>query len=337
MSGLRFERLAVGSHAGDTVSPASRLLRPQPGLTTASPRLLHPRAMVHERWLGPGDALVPVHEGCLSYAIDGPLLFGTAVLDDARHAGGLRGAATQIYRELFELLACTGRPYLWRVWNYMACINEVAAGLERYRQFNVGRQEAFLEAERSAFVGAPAACALGTSHGPLTVHFIAGRQQPEAVENPRQVSAYHYPSAYGPSAPTFSRAALVDLGAGREALFISGTASIVGHDTRHAGDVRRQTEETLDNIDAVVTRAVAGSALSGPHAHDMSRLDYTAYVRHEADLAQVRDTLERRLGNVPAANRAVYLRADVCRSDLLVEIEAQHIGGCPLPSARTVR
>ena len=62
------------------------------------------------------------------------------------------------------------------------------------------------------------------------------------VENPRQVSAYRYPPTYGPRV-----ADLLARGAGRTsaaatiALFISGTASIVGHETVHQGDVRAQT------------------------------------------------------------------------------------------------
>jgi chorismate lyase / 3-hydroxybenzoate synthase len=322
---LRFERAVEALAVGPML--ASRVWRSSGSDTEASPRLLHPSSPVHEHWFGAG---APVHrvEGCLTYAIDGPLLFGSAVIDDACCEGGLRAAAEQAYAEIFALLQRSGCSHLLRVWNYMARINEVVDGLERYRQFNVGRQQAFLAAGRSAFVGAPAACALGVSRGPLTVHFLAGTGEPRAVENPRQVSAYHYPAEYGPRSPTFSRAALVALDGRREALFISGTASIVGHATLHAGDVHRQTLETLDNIETVVACARAGSALPPQHAHALDRLDCTVYLRNEADLPQVREAFERRLGaDTVAARRAVYVRADVCRSDLLVEIEAQHIGG----------
>jgi chorismate lyase/3-hydroxybenzoate synthase len=157
------------------------------------------------------------------------------------------------------------------------------------------------------------------------VHFLAGREAPRAVENPRQVSAYRYPSQYGPRAPTFSRGALASVGGGREALFLSGTASIVGHQTLHAGDVARQTEETLANVAAVVDAANALSTI-GPHAHRVDTLDCTVYVRHPQDLTTVREVLARRLGpDAPALRNAIYLRADVCRADLLVEIEAHGI------------
>ncbi|WP_416136133.1 Rid family hydrolase [Aquabacterium sp. A7-Y] len=181
-----------------------------------------------------------------------------------------------------------------------------------------------MAARRSAFDGSPAACALGTEGGMLTVHFLAGRRPPRAVENPRQVSAYHYPKEYGPRSPTFSRAAVAELGPGREALFISGTASIVGHATLHHGDVRRQTEETMANIEAVLRAAAPHSR--APDAHRIDALDYTVYVRDSRDLDAVQQTFERFIGPRSAgAREAIYLRADICRADLLVEIEAQNI------------
>ena len=184
---------------------------------------------------------------------------------------------------------------------------------------SAGRQQAFTKAGRSAFDGAPAACALGTAAGPLRVYFLAGTKPPFAIENPRQVSAYRYPDRYGPRSPTFSRAALIDAGDGRQALFISGTASIIGHETVHVGDVRRQTEESLVNIGAVLGAAAAGAG--GPI--DVQGLTCTVYLRHAADLPVVREVFERHVGaDSRAARDAVYLRADICRADLLVEIEA---------------
>ncbi len=149
----------------------------------------------------------------------------------------------------------TGCAHLLRVWNYLPQINGDGGGLERYRQFNLGRQQAFVEAGQAAFEGAPAACALGIHQGALCIRFLAGRTAPLPIENPRQVSAYRYPPTYGPRAPTFSRAAIAEIGGGEVALFISGTASIVGHETVHVGEVLAQTQETLRNLDAVIAAA----------------------------------------------------------------------------------
>lgn len=281
--------------------------------------LLAPGGAVADVWSS-GAAVNTHRHGCVHYATDGRWLHGYAQIDDECFEGGLHAAARQAYADLFEVLALNpSSPHLLRLWNYIARINVDCDGLERYRHFNAGRQQAFLDAQRSAFDGSPAACALGTAEGPLRVFFLAGQRAPLAIENPRQISAYRYPADYGARSPTFSRAALADVGGGRQALFISGTASIVGHTTLHIGDVRRQTEESLMNM-AAVREVAASRAGTGFPA---SKLIYTVYVRHRSDFATVRDAFEQHVGADSAgAHDAVYLQADICRADLLVEIEA---------------
>jgi enamine deaminase RidA (YjgF/YER057c/UK114 family) len=101
-----------------------------------------------------------------------------------------------------------------------------------------------------------------------------------------------------------------------EVLFISGTASITGHSSLHPTDVVAQTLETMTNIEAVL--AEANRIARQPHFH-LADLNYKVYVRNPTDLAKIRVELARCIGSEP---RAVYLQADVCRQDLLLEIEA---------------
>lgn len=276
---------------------------------------------VLDAWSGASHTESHQH-GCVHYVTDGQWLHGVAVVEETET--GPHDAAQQAYNDIFAVLAGSPCTHLLRLWNYLADINAEAHGSERYRQFNAGRQQAFLDARRAAFEGAPAACALGTTSGPLRVYFLAGRTPPTPIENPRQVSAYRYPSTYGPRAPTFSRAALASVGGGRQALFISGTASIVGHETLHLGDVRRQTEESLANL-AAVREAASGPAGRPIPAQD---LYYTVYVRHAADLPVVREVFERAVGaDSLAAREALYVHADICRAELLVEIEGHGFVG----------
>ncbi|HTD90418.1 MAG TPA: hypothetical protein VK663_07135, partial [Burkholderiales bacterium] len=223
----------------------------------------------------------------------------------------------------FALLDTLRFPYLFRFWNYFADINTHSFGLERYRQFNLGRRDAFIAHGRDIAGNFPAACALGAAQGPLNIAFLAGRVAPLRIENPRQISAYRYPRQYGPRSPMFSRASLVCL---KEAavLFISGTASIVGHTSLHASDVLAQTRETLANIKSVLAEANRSSMQSqrGGAEFNLTDLNYRVYVRDPADLARVRHELQQCVGN---ALKAVYLKADVCRQDLLLEIEASAV------------
>lgn len=270
-----------------------------------------------DAWFGGDDQIASGRTGSVEWRHDGEWLWGSLAHPDGET--GLAGLAERAYRDVFATLAATGYAHLQRVWNYLPRINADGGGLERYRQFNLGRQQAFLDCGQPAFEGAPAACAIGTHGGPFSLRFLAGRQRPVAVENPRQVSAYRYPDTYGPRSPSFSRAALVDASRGRTALLISGTASIVGHESRHAGDVRAQTRETLANLQALIDAA---------HAHTAARfalreLVCVVYVRRATDWPAIEAELRAALGaDAPALQGVVALEADICRADLLIEIEA---------------
>ncbi|MEX8495719.1 Rid family hydrolase [Sphaerotilus sp.] len=289
-----------------------------PGVGQAGlPALLHPACAITECW----TSASPVRHGrtgLIRHQDDGQWLYGEAVLPMPATGAALQTLTHQLYTDLFRTLRGHGGPHLLKLWNYLPHLNAERDGLEVYRHFNIGRQQAFLDAEAAAFEGAPAACALGTADGPLSLTFLAGPQAPRPVENPRQTSAYHYPATYGPRSPTFSRATLAALAPGRETLFVSGTASIVGHASVHLGDVVQQTQETLRNLRAVLDAAHATTTAR----FALDQLAHTVYVRHAADLDAVRTVFEQAVGaDSPAACGAVYLRADVCRSELLVEIE----------------
>ena len=276
-----------------------------------------------EVWHGSGQ-LRQGHSGAIHYCHDDDVLFGVIELPETLFEAGaektpLQQAAESAYRQVFGLLDTLRYPYLFRFWNYFADINTHSFGLERYRQFNLGRQDAFIAHGRGRAGNVPAACALGSTRGPLSIAFLAGRVAPLSIENPRQISAYEYPPQYGPRSPMFSRASLVHLR--QEALlFVSGTASIVGHETLHLANAVAQTRETMTNIKAVLDEANRDRNHIASHpGFDLASLYYKVYVRHAADLAQIRAELVHCVGD---ALKAVYLQADVCRRELLLEIEA---------------
>jgi chorismate lyase/3-hydroxybenzoate synthase len=275
------------------------------------------------RVAGPGIQLASggAQQNRVHYRYCDDLLFGSLTI--AEHAVDARGEAealvraTEIaYQEIFDVLEETEHLHLIRIWNYLPEINVHAGGDERYRHFNSARQTAFRKSGRATLGTLPAACALGSPAGsPLSVYFLAARRAPKMIENPRQTSAYYYPPKFGRHSPIFSRACLWGQSGGSK-LFVSGTASIVGHETIHRGDVAAQTRETIVNISALLAEAnrVVGSA-----RFRLDGLKLKVYVRNPGDLAAVEAALSQLLR--PAA-RILYLQADICREDLLVEIEA---------------
>jgi enamine deaminase RidA (YjgF/YER057c/UK114 family) len=244
--------------------------------------------------------------GCISVPEGEPAAEGTPLYD----------ATERAYREILGTLDALGYPHLIRVWNYVPEINRDTHGTERYRQFNAARQAALLASGRPITGNVSAACALGAAAGsPLVVYFLSSHTSPTFIENPRQISAYNYPPQYGARSPVFSRATVM-----REpdamTLFISGTASIVGHQTIHVGDTAAQTRETLINIEALVEEA---NRVTRTDEFTLDALACKVYVRNPSELPVIQTELRAALG--PSA-RAVYLQADICRRDLSVEIEA---------------
>ena len=295
---------------GAVAWPEQRIVAPMPGGGDEA---------VREVWRVAGDGRRGMSEDIV-WQRRGDVLFGVIEVDEAAFpavAGStpLQAACEEAYARIFRVLGAEGLPHLWRVWNYMADINGSSHGLERYRQFNIGRQDAFLAALRRVRGQVPAACALGLAAGPLSIAFLAGACPVRPIENPRQVSAYDYPEDYGPRSPTFSRGALVCL-KDETLLFISGTASIVGHRSLHPGDVVGQCRESMANIVAVLAEA---QAVGAPAALGLEDLAYRVYLRHGEDHARVRDTLMPLIGSTP---QIVYVQADICRAELLLEIEA---------------
>jgi enamine deaminase RidA (YjgF/YER057c/UK114 family) len=217
-----------------------------------------------------------------------------------------------------------------RTWLYLGGIVAAEGATQRYKELNRARDEFYRDI---SFLGTlarprgnrtvyPASTGIGMGGRGLTAGAIAVGSQRDDVtatplENPRQTAAYDYRSAYSPNAPRFSRAMALRCG-GQAALFISGTASITCSETRHRRDATAQTEETLDNIEALISEEnLAEHGLPGFGAGPADLALARVYVKRQEDYAGIRAACEKRWGELPA----VYVVADVCRPELLVEIE----------------
>lgn len=251
------------------------------------------------------------HSGDFALFRDGPWLLGRA-----RVAPGsdLAQTSAQLYGQLLD--AARGW-HLARIWNYVPAINAPGpGGLEHYRAFSQGRALAFERVFGPDFKHAvPAASAVGCDTPELAVIFSATRALVRHVENPDQIPAYDYPPEYGPRAPSFARATLV-LGEQTD-VFISGTAAVRGHATVAPGNTSAQLDCTLENLRTISLACGLGAHLAAGTA---AARHFKIYLRHPADLAAVADRLTRDL--LRPDDRVSYLRSDICRRDLNLEIEA---------------
>lgn len=275
-------------------------------------------ALGETRWAEQWVSTRPVqsgHEDGFGYSHNGEVLFGQIFLPESELAD-LERATLKVYVRIEQLLLRLGYPCSLRVWNFLAGINSGEGDHERYRLFSAGRSRA-LALKPDFEQRLPAATAIGMSEPGLVIFFLAGKTPGLPVENPRQISAYRYPRQYGPRAPSFARATLI--GAGEVSrLLVSGTASVVGHESVHIGDPRQQLEETLRNFDAVLATTLDTHFGGARPATAVESIKLYLRDRELAD--QVQPLIARLRG--PDAAPLMLLHGDICRQDLLLEAEA---------------
>lgn len=291
---------------------------PVPGVD--DPRYLRVSLQSHgpaplEVWRSSGPVRHGREDG-IAWGENGQLQFGAIEIDETG-PDGLERAAEQAYRRLQPFIASRGYPHLLRIWNYLDAITEGEDDAERYRRFCVGRAAGLGEFDTATL---PAATAIGRCDGTrrLQVYWLASTRPGTPLENPRQLSAYRYPRRYGPQPPSFARALLPPAGSDMP-LLLSGTAAIVGHESRHVDSLATQLDETLANFGALIGAARAHQPSLPAGFGSGSRLK--VYVRDADALAPADALLRERLGDqVPY----LLLHAAVCRRELRIEIDGVH-------------
>ncbi len=224
---------------------------------------------------------------------------------------------------------CSGNiGKLTRQWNYIGNINYTDGKLSNYNIFNYHRFSAYSQSFINDY---PAATGIGAECTGLMVQGICIDSRyltSISIENPEQIPAYNYSDnilysnpAYRSMPPLFSRARLLLLNNIPIEMFISGTASINGETTISEQDIKMQTHKTIENIKKLIS---VDNLIDHLQNHCIekriinSKINYIrVYIKNADDYLLVKEIVEKELNNIPA----LYVQADVCRDNLLVEIE----------------
>ncbi|MDD5438819.1 MAG: AAA domain-containing protein, partial [Candidatus Omnitrophica bacterium] len=227
-----------------------------------------------------------------------------------------------------------------RQWNYLERITDKEGPEQRYQIFNNVRGVYYSSAPVNGF---PAATGIGTDHGGVVCEFFAvktGRPRSEVgtvpMTNPLQIDAHAYSKrslvGTATSTPKFERAKAF-VADGHAQIFISGTASIRGEETVGIGDAEEQTRITLENIAALISRENLEYHGIGVDADAVTLKNVSqlrVYVKYAKDLLSIQKVCQKMCPGIPIQ----YVIADVCRENLLVEIEG--IAGAPAHMKPTV-
>jgi hypothetical protein len=246
----------------------------------------------------------------------------------ANEAGSCKINSEKAFISMNLILAGSGFSMnnVVRQWNYIENILGFDDREQRYQEFNDVRSHHYGNAFE--ITGYPAATGIGMNRGGVIIEFVAARGNKiitKPVDNPAQISAHAYSNkvlvgeeCVLKTTPKFERARYFEFEEKKQ-VFISGTASITGEHTVGVGDPALQTEVTIQNIQRLyskeVLQKISEAAPEPKYGHAR------VYVKRRKDFAVIRQTFKQHFGNLPV----VYIIADICRNDLLVEIEGKVI------------
>lgn len=198
-----------------------------------------------------------------------------------------------------------------RQWNYIERITAKDGEDQHYQMFNNARSEFYAEAQWKD--GYPAATGIGSTCGGVLVDLDAAVFSQETcfctpIDNRLQVAAHAYsddvliPAGSRKTTPKFERAKSLTFD-GRRLVYISGTAAIRGEESLIGVGIERQWEITMENIAQLIGEAKIGLL--------------RVYLKYAEDYAAVKRCLSDHEKNMAIS----YLETDVCRDELLIEIE----------------
>jgi enamine deaminase RidA (YjgF/YER057c/UK114 family) len=272
-----------------------------------------------------GDGLVVTRHSGITWAHLANIQGGSA-------ADSVYDRSLSTFHLAHERLASAGFGFdeVIRTWLYLGDITGPEGESLRYSELNRARSDYYRKLKFSSGLiphncgkpAYPASTGIGALGSDVTISCIAMKaDRPDIVlaplENPRQTSSCDYLHQYGTGRPKFSRAMVVAAD-NAAMIFISGTASITASETRHHDDLKRQTQQTLDNIEALISSdnlRTHGLPDFGSTLGDLALV--RVYLKRHEDYASARTICRARLGEMPT----IYALGDICRPDLLVEIE----------------
>jgi hypothetical protein len=257
----------------------------------------------------------------------------------ALFVGGAAGHETEncikkqsemIFLRLEEIFRLEKMPVssIVRQWNYIEEITQIDGNHQHYQEFNDARSRFYVKTEWQN--GFPAATGIGTEHGGVIVDLDAIYTNGSDIRiiplnNSLQVPAHDYSNAVliapdeancgSVTTPKFERGKMIVRG-NEGTIYVSGTAAIRGETSYSNKGIEEQTMITLENIGHLISpESLAGSGVKRFTKAEIT--SFRIYLKEESFFEPCKRIIDENYPGVPA----VYLKADICREELLVEIE----------------
>ena len=218
-----------------------------------------------------------------------------------------------IYNVYEEILTKSTGWNLCRAWNFIPKINECIQDDLIYVMYNRGRSDAFYAYASDPTSLMPAATGIDILGEKAVTIFLASREEAHHFANPLQTDSFQYPKKYGKRPPSFSRGTRTKID-GKTVVFVSGTASIRGSRSVHIGDMFKQIDTTIENIEEVIRQTCISREVLNPEAFFTEKV---IYIKDERLASEVKKYM---LEKYPAFGDGIFILANVCRDDLDFEM-----------------
>ena len=235
-------------------------------------------------------------------------LWSTRLCAGAYGSAATAAAQTQVvFGDLIDTLSRQGgrlRDHCVRTWIYLKDVDVFYQGMVESRTALFQEQGLTSDTHYLASTGIEGACAHRYDLVAMDAYSILGLT-PQQVSYLNDFDRLCATKDYNVTFERGTRIAYDD----RTHHFISGTASIdnAGR-VLHPGDVLRQLDRAIENVDALLRSGAATLA-------DMMHL--TVYLRDPTDFPRIRDSLAERLPDLPV----LVVEGAVCRPEWLIEVE----------------
>lgn len=233
------------------------------------------------------------------------------------HEGDTGAQARRIFGRIQEILDDEGFKVneIVRQWNYIEGITHTDGKIQNYQLFNDARSAFYGSVDWSE--GYPAATGIGCSEGGVTVSVYAVKDcatVSKPIDNPIQVPAHKYSNKVlkegketVKTTPKFERARLLD-----DTVLVSGTAAIKGENSEISTDPFLQSEAAIDVLEHLVA---PGNIFPGCPRFRFEAI--RVYIKNEKDIPAIVSSLKAHWKGIPMH----FLMADICRPELLLELE----------------
>lgn len=257
-----------------------------------------------------------------------------AVSSSLDHEKGLMESSNAAFEEMHALLSHKKFNFnqVVRQWNYVpnilkSCSQEKE--LQNYQIFNEVRNYYYSRFRTNDSF--PAATGIGTSCGPMWIEFCAFSEELSSypVSNPQQSDPHQYgqlvlkgkllPGKEKKQPPQFERARLI-LSKELSLAYVSGTASIKGELTWGIDDVALQTRTTISLLEQLTSIDNLNKNLQKQRITNAQWRFLRVYIKNRSDFSIVSKICLDYFGDKLAIS---FVEADICRDNLLVEIEGE--------------